>query len=130
VFEAVSKVLAAEPRISYALAFGSCARGTQHAASDLDIAVGGLAQPFSVLELGDLIGRLEAATGRAVDLTLLDEAPPGLAYRVFRDGKVLLERDHEAFAMRKARAVLEYLDFKPVEDLFVSRRRTGESTRG
>ncbi len=117
--ESVSNVLTAEPRISYALMFGSCARGTQHAQSDLDLAIGGLSQPLSVLELGDLIGRLEAAAGRPVDLTLLDEAPPGLAYRVFREGRILLERDHAAFASRKARAVLDYLDFKPVEDLFV-----------
>jgi len=123
VFEPVSRVLAADPRISYALMFGSCARGTQHAQSDLDLAIGGLSQPLSVLDLGDLIGRLEAAAGRPVDLTLLDEAPPGLAYRVFRDGRILLERDHDAFARRKARAVLEYLDFKPVEDLFARSRK-------
>ena len=122
-FEPVSRVLAADPRISYALMFGSCARGTQHAQSDLDLAIGGLSQPLSVLDLGDLIGRLEAAAGRPVDLTLLDEAPPGLAYRVFRDGRILLERDHDAFARRKARAVLEYLDFKPVEDLFARSRK-------
>src|SRR5258708_34455736 len=103
--------------------FGSCARGTQHGQSDLDLALGGLALSLSVLDLGDLIGRLEAAAGRPVDLTLLDEAPPGLAYRVFRDGRILLERDHDAFARRKARAVLEYLDFKPVEDLFVRSRK-------
>lgn len=124
-FESVCRVLTAEPRISYALVFGSFARGTQHANSDLDIAIGGLRQPLSVLELGDLIGRLEAAAGRAVDLVLLDEAPVGLAYRVFRDGKLILERDHDALAQRKARAALDYFDFKPVEDLFIRAGRDG-----
>jgi hypothetical protein len=52
-----------------------------------------------------------------VDLVLLDEAPPALAYRAFRDGRVIVLRDPAALADRKARAVLEYLDFKPVEDL-------------
>jgi predicted nucleotidyltransferase len=125
VFESVTKVLTAEPRIAYALVFGSCARGTQHAHSDLDVAIGCSPPPFTVLEVGDLIGRLEAAAGRPVDLTLLDEAAPGLAYRVFRDGKVVLERDPQALANRKARAVLEYLDWKPVEDLFVDTGRSG-----
>ncbi|MEO6222950.1 MAG: nucleotidyltransferase domain-containing protein, partial [Vicinamibacterales bacterium] len=55
--------------------------------------------------------------GRAVDLVLLSDAPPALAYRVFRDGVTLVERDHSAFAQRKARAVLDYLDFRPVETL-------------
>jgi hypothetical protein len=41
-----------------------------------------------------------------------------LAYRAFKDGRVLLERDRRALVERKARAILEYLDFKPVEDLF------------
>jgi len=125
----MSKVLTAEPRIAYALVFGSCARGTQHAQSDLDIAIGGLSQPFSVLELGDLIGRLEAASGRTVDLTLLDESPPGVAYRVFRDGKILLERDHDALVDRKARAILDYFDWKPIEDLF-ARAGNGEGSGG
>lgn len=110
-------MLAADSRIAYALVFGSCARGSDHALSDLDLAIG-LAQPMTVLELGALISRLESATGRTVDLTVLDEAPPGLAYRVFRDGIVVLDRDHDGLVRRKAKAVLEYLDWQPVEALF------------
>ena len=49
---------------------------------------------------------------------LLDEAGPGLAYRAFRDGRVILERDRRALVERKARAILEYLDFRPVEEIF------------
>jgi hypothetical protein len=52
-----------------------------------------------------------------VDLVLLEEAPAGLAYHVFRDGVVVFERDRPALVRRKARAVLEYLDFKPIEDI-------------
>jgi hypothetical protein len=63
-----------------------------------------------------LTARLESAAGRAVDLVLLDEAPAPLAYRIFRDGRVLVERDHAALVARKARALLDYLDFRPVEE--------------
>jgi len=73
VYEAIRQLLAAEPHIGFALVFGSCARGDEHAQSDLDLAIGGLARPLSLLELGDRIGRLEAAAGRAVDLTVLDD---------------------------------------------------------
>lgn len=117
-FEAIGKVLSAERRIEYALVFGSCARDSARADSDLDVALG-VSEPLSIHELGDLIGRLESAAGRAVDLVLLNEAPVALAYRVFRDGVVVFERDRPALVRRKARAVLEYLDFKPIEDIFV-----------
>ena len=53
-----------------------------------------------------------------MDLVLLDEAGPGLAYRVFRDGKVIFQRDRRALVDRKARAILDYLDFRPVEQTF------------
>ena len=81
------------------------------------------------MEIGDLVSRLEAVVHRTVDLVILDEAGPGLAYRVFRDGRVLLERDRKAFVERKARAILEYLDFKPVEETF-TRAVLGAGRRG
>ncbi|MEZ5316362.1 MAG: hypothetical protein R2752_03070 [Vicinamibacterales bacterium] len=62
---------------------------------------------------------LERVAGRPVDLVLLDEAPPALAYRIFRDGTLLVEHDHRALAERRARAVLDYLDMRPVHDLLV-----------
>lgn len=124
--DAVSQQIATDPRITYALVFGSHARGTAHAASDLDVAIGGLTAPFTAHDLGDLVGRLESATGRTVDLVTLDQASPGLAYRVFRDGIVVLDRDHRALVERRARAVMDYLDWKPVEDFFVAYRRRAE----
>ncbi len=116
VLDAIADILRQDPRIAYALAFGSRVRGNARADSDLDLAVGTSSAP-DARELGGLIGRLESASGLTVDLILLDEAPPGLAYRVFRDGQVILDRDRGALVARKARAVLEYLDFKPIEDL-------------
>jgi hypothetical protein len=116
---ALREILADDPRIAYALVFGSTARGTSGEHSDHDIAVG-LAKGvhMSTLEIGELTARLESAAGRSVDLVLLDEAPPGLAYRIFRDGQVLADRDRDALTARKVRAILEYLDFQPIEALF------------
>ena len=68
-------------------------------------------------ELGDLISMLEHASGRTVDLVVLDEAPPAVAYRVFRDGSALVVKDRAALVARKTRAILEYLDFRPIEEL-------------
>jgi predicted nucleotidyltransferase len=117
VIDGMRSVLESDSRVAYALLFGSRARGGAHGRSDVDIALGLVpGARLSVHEIGDLISRLEAVTGQEVDLVLLDEASPGLAYRAFRDGRVILQRDRGAFVARKARAILEYLDFKPVEE--------------
>ena len=115
--DALRGILDAEPGVAYALLFGSCARGTGRPDSDTDIAIEltpGAAR--NVRALGGLAARLESAAGRPIDLVLMDEAPAPLAYRIFRDGRLLVERDHGALVARKARALLDYLDFKPVEE--------------
>lgn len=110
------RVLETDEHIAYALVFGSAARGALRPGSDVDVAVAlREGAPRDVHALGLLAARLESAAGRAVDLVLLDEAPPAVAYRVFRDGRVLVERDRAALVARKARAILDYLDFKPIE---------------
>jgi predicted nucleotidyltransferase len=118
--ERLRSVLEADPRVAYAILFGSRSRGAAHPGSDTDLGIGLVrGTRLSVRDLGDLVSRLEAATGGGtVDLVLLDEAGPGLAYRAFRDGRVVFLRDRPALVERKARAILEYLDFRPVEETF------------
>jgi predicted nucleotidyltransferase len=116
--DALTTVLAEDPRIAYALVFGSMARGTAHARSDVDAAIA--LEPdegISALDLGELIVRLERACGRSVDIVLIHEAPPAVVYRAFRDGRLIVEKNHSRLAADKARAILEYLDFRPVEQL-------------
>ncbi|MEX2482193.1 MAG: nucleotidyltransferase domain-containing protein [Gammaproteobacteria bacterium] len=116
--DAIARRLAQDPRIAFALIFGSVARGEAREASDLDLAFGldpGAALPIAAL--GMLAADLEQEAGRPVDLVLLDEAPPALAYRVFAEGKLIYERDHDVLVARKARAILDYLDFAPTEAL-------------
>jgi predicted nucleotidyltransferase len=119
VFARLRSVLETDERVAYALVFGSRARGEGHDRSDTDIAVGLVAgTTLSASDIGDLISRLEAAAGGPVDLVLLDDANPGLAYRIFRDGQVIVEKDRAALVARRARAILEYLDYKPIEEIF------------
>lgn len=116
--DVLRRALEAEQDVANALLFGSHARGTARSDSDVDIAVeltAGAAR--DVRSLGGLVARLESAVGQPVGLALLDEAPPALAYRIFRDGRLLVERDHASLAARKARAILDYLDFKHVAEL-------------
>jgi hypothetical protein len=114
----LQQALEADERVAYAILFGSCARGSRREGSDLDVAVGLVpGARLGARELGELISTLERAAGREVDVVLLDEAPPAVAYRVFRDGSPLLVRDRAALVARKTRAILEYLDFQPIEEL-------------
>jgi len=118
--EELQRALENETKLAYALVFGSRARGSALPKSDLDVAVGLAAGVrLDAHEVGDLVSTLEQATGQTIDLVLLDEAPPALAYRAFRDGRVLLERDHGALVERKTRAILDYLDFQPIEAIAV-----------
>lgn len=116
--EAIRDVLASEPRIAYALLFGSHATRRSTAHSDLDIAIGSSSgHGFDRHTLGALVAGLERVTRRTVDMIVLDQAPPTLAYRVFRDGRLIVESDPAALTRQRARAILGYLDFKPVEQL-------------
>ena len=116
-FDELRHAVEREPDVLNAILFGSRARGTARPDSDVDVAIELTAgAPRDVRALGGLASRLESAAGCAVGLVLLDEAPSPLAYRIFRDGRVLVERDHARLVTRKARAILDHLDFKPIED--------------
>ncbi|HQX80818.1 MAG TPA: nucleotidyltransferase domain-containing protein [Vicinamibacterales bacterium] len=118
--KAIASVLDADARIAYGLVFGSTGRGDAHTGSDLDVAIG-LAPDaeFDALGLGRLVSDLERASGQTIDLVLLHEASPALAYRVFRDGVVVCVRDRPALVERRVRAILDYLDYRPFESAFV-----------
>ena len=114
---AIGAALADVPGVSFAVVFGSSARGTAHAGSDVDVALDfGRGRRPGAYELGAIVSRLEPAAGRCVDVVVLEDAPPGLAYRVFRDGVAVLVRDRSTLVERKARAILEYLDYRPIEE--------------
>ncbi len=113
---AIGGALADVPGVSFAIVFGSSARGTAHAGSDVDVALGfGPGRRPAARELGAIVSGLEEAAGQTVDVVVLEDAPPGLAYRIFRDGVAVLVRDRTALVERKARAILEYFDYRPVE---------------
>jgi len=99
------------PGLAYAVLFGSAARGTAHARSDVDVAVRGV----TGWERLGLEADLADAVGAPVQVVPLDDAPPALRYRVFRDGIVLQERDRGARVHDQTRAVLDYLDYRPLE---------------
>lgn len=104
--------LEADPRILCAWLFGSVARATHNADSDIDLAVlttaGGVVDPL-LLE-ADLTQLL----ARRVQLVDVRTAPVDLVHRVLRDGILLLERDRSARVAFEVDARNRYFDMRPV----------------
>lgn len=101
-----------------AMLIGSQARGTPGPLSDVDIAVWhepGL-DPAGRLRLQVKLARLAGETLRTneVDIVMLNQAPPLLRHRAIRDRKLLVERDPVARVRLDARALLDFLDTKPL----------------
>jgi len=116
--EALREVLRADPRVAFALVFGSVARGEATPHSDLDVAIGlTRTANFDANDVGALVAALERAAQCDVDLVIVNEAPSPITYRIFRDGRLIFEADRKTRVELQTLAILEYLDFKWVEDM-------------
>jgi predicted nucleotidyltransferase len=111
---AVRDVLAGEPHVRWAYVFGSVARGG--AGRDVDVALMPAAEmPRGAVCWGSCIARLEAATGRAVDLVDLGCAAITLLGPMLCDRVVVVDRDRDARVAFEAAATMRWLDFKPCQ---------------
>jgi uncharacterized protein len=113
---ALAAVLEADERVVAAYLFGSEARGTARATSDVDIAVLFADDPPRTLQglPVDLQERLQQASLRTVDLLVLNTAPPDIVHRVLRDGRLLVDRMPAARIRFEVRARNEYFDLVPI----------------
>lgn len=101
--------------------FGSAACGRQTKASDIDIAV--LVdvaklkkKSFNALRNKYYIDSPHLSM-RPLDIVILNTAPPFLKHRIIKTGKVIFGRDKKKRVRFAADAILEYLDYKPIEDI-------------
>ncbi len=101
------------PGISVLVVFGSRARGTHRPDSDLDVAVLP-ASPDSRarrhLQADVAVALADLAPEGRVDVVLLDEADAVLRQRILETGRVLLNRDNEAWKELRVCTVREYGD--------------------
>lgn len=101
-----------------AMLIGSQARGNPGPLSDVDVGIWhepGL-DPAGRLHLQLELARVasEALRTDEVDIVMLNRAPPLLRHRAVRGAKLLVERDPVARVRLDARALLDYLDTKPL----------------
>jgi predicted nucleotidyltransferase len=111
------------PEVISAYLFGSQAKGTATAASDVDIAL--LLDPAFDLETHfayrlEQIVALESVCRRPVDVVILNQAPLVLRNQVLKYGRLIYEGDHRQRVAFEVRSRFEYYDFKPVLDLLHS----------
>ena len=107
----------ARPEILDAYVFGSHARGSDTQHSDLDVAVyvdesASTSNPYGYsAELATDLMRIVQRD--AVDVVILNRAPPLLYHRVLRDGNRIVSRDLAATTVREGRALSRYCDYLP-----------------
>ena len=56
---------------------------------------------------------------RPIDIVILNTAPPFLKHQILRTGRVLFDRNRRLRVRFTARAIMEYLDFKPLQDIML-----------
>lgn len=100
-------------RVGLVVLFGSCAKGSPRADSDLDVAILP-SGPLSAADEADLEDALGRAGGRTVDLTRLDRTDDVVLRREIARGLLLHEGQPGVFARFRADAMLEWLDLEPV----------------
>jgi predicted nucleotidyltransferase len=119
--DAVRDALAQEPGIRLAIVFGSVAKGTARATSDIDVAV--LTQsPLTAIDKIHLIEIIAQAAGRPVDLIDLATAGQPLLSQVLAHGKRVLGTAH-THADVATRSLLDAADFLPYVERLLKHRR-------
>lgn len=109
----VRDALAAQAGIAFAVLFGSAARGTLRASSDVDLAVrfaeGAVGQGW---ELGGIIAALEETLGRRVDIVDLKATNSTVLGMEIARG-VLVKGSTEELVRLRVRAYRAWRDFGP-----------------
>lgn len=127
---AAEAVLGRRRDVVAAYLYGSAARGEP--AGDLDVAVLFRNDAPAAGELERMASELQhqgAPHGPEIDLRPLNRAAPRFRANVVSEGRVLFDADPDARLESEARALSEWLDFKPVWERMRARMR-GRLARG
>jgi hypothetical protein len=107
--DAIRRLLDARADVRLAYVFGSTVRGQARASSDVDVAV--LFEPEPGLRALDaLTTDLQMAARHAVDLVVLNTAPPLLTHQIIKTGRRIVCRAESERVRFETRAAARYLD--------------------
>jgi predicted nucleotidyltransferase len=103
----LARAIAQCPRVIGVILYGSAATKRMTPLSDIDICV--VTDPDLTRDEWE---EIMSHTGPAIDLTVFQDLPPPIQYRVVRDGIVLYNRDRQALHRIRAEALRNYLDLQ------------------
>jgi len=109
--------------VSASYIFGSAGKGKTTGESDIDIAVlideSKLKKKNFELLKRKYYAASPAFSMRPVDIVILNTAPPFLKYQILKTGRILFDRSRKLRVRFTERAITEYLDYKPIEDIYL-----------
>jgi predicted nucleotidyltransferase len=117
----IQAYLTEQPDIVLAYLFGSVARGEEGELSDVDFAIlleSGSDRETRLERQIKYFVELDQMISRDVQIVLLNDATPMLAYEVVRDGVLLYERNQQERVDFVVLAMKRYFDVKPMLDFF------------
>lgn len=109
--------------VSALYVFGSAGKGKTTGESDIDIAV--LIDESKLQRKNfELLKRKYYAASptfsmRPVDIVILNTAPPFLKHQILKTGRILFDKNRRLRVRFTERAITEYLDYKPIEDIYL-----------
>lgn len=124
--EAILRAVESIPGISVLVLFGSRARGDHRPDSDLDVAV--LPESRDPKDRRHLLSSIavalaDLASDGRVDVVFLDQADDVIRQRVMEHGRVLLNRNPEAWKELRVRTMREYGDREWVRNLYIKAQK-------
>ncbi len=104
------------PQVKAVILYGSYAKGTQKAISDVDICV--ITEKY-IDEITENDAR--GWSGPKIDIVLFWDLPVNIRYAVLREGKILFVRDEDFLNGVTVETMSEYLDFRHIIDRSIAR---------
>jgi predicted nucleotidyltransferase len=103
--------------------FGSAGKGKTTGESDIDIALLIDESKLKRRNFEPLKRKYYAASPtfslRPVDIVILNAVPLFLKHQILKTGRILFDRNRKLRVRFTERAITEYLDYKPIEDIFL-----------
>lgn len=119
----IIKYFKGRDEVSALYVFGAFCKGTVTGESDIDIAVLINEKKFDKVNYERLRRTYYTASPkfslRPVDIVILNTAPTFLKFQVIKTGKILFDRNRRLRVRFTAKAITEYLDFKPLQDILL-----------
>lgn len=109
--------------------FGSYARGTQNAESDIDIAIKSN-KSVSKKEIFEIRLKLEEIISQDIDLIDLDSINDDFRYEILMNGNTLYCKDEMKFELYKLAMYQEYFDLNESRQSIIERIKNGGSIYG